>query len=90
MGRSCADHFLTFPPEVLRPLRLAELTAEYFTYLGEGVLRRRGADFWSFHLDALAAIGESFSGLRKLKYTTLALLDLGLNPKQTIQRLRGL
>jgi len=70
--------------------RNRELTAEYFTYLGESVLRRRSADFWSFHLDALAAIDERFSGLRKLKYTTLALLDLCLNPKMTLERLRRL
>ena len=36
------------------------------------------------------AIDERFTGLRKFKYTALAFLDLCLNPKLTLERLRGL
>jgi glycosyltransferase involved in cell wall biosynthesis len=67
--------------------RMRSLESEYWRFLGESVLRRRDEDFWDFHRSGMLSIGESFVGRRKVGYALLALADLLLNPKLTIERL---
>jgi glycosyltransferase involved in cell wall biosynthesis len=66
---------------------LRTVGGQYYRLLGEGALRRRPRAFWEYHRQGLGAVGESIHWARVGVHTMLALLDLVLNPKQTLERI---
>lgn len=74
------------PAEYRRCLR--SLTRRYHNYLGEAVLRRRGAAFWEFHMEGLATIGDRLTSGGLAIHTSRAAARLALNPIATGKRLR--
>jgi glycosyltransferase involved in cell wall biosynthesis len=65
----------------------------YYSFLAEYAMERPGKEFWNYHREALASIGERISHSLLAKYLLLEFLDVLLNPKKTLGRLirsRGL
>ena len=67
--------------------RLMDKKHEYLLFIGESLLRAREKSFWDYHERGLQRFGYSLPRLSLAKYAALALLDLALNPKSTIERL---
>jgi glycosyltransferase involved in cell wall biosynthesis len=57
----------------------------YYRYLGEQVYKRREPKFWSFHREKLAALGYPLSTSRLAAAAVSYGLDIGLNPKRTVE-----
>jgi hypothetical protein len=65
--------------------RLRGKFADYYGYLGAEIFKRRGAKFWNFHEEKLDELGYPLSKLR-LGFAAIAYgLELGLNPKRTLE-----
>ncbi len=62
------DMLLTYGPRYLTPdefrQRRADVLREYYSTLGRGLLKMRGADFWSFHRRRLGDLGLKLEGTR--------------------------
>lgn len=67
--------------------RLDLLLDDYYDMLAVGVVNFRGAEFWRYHKAILEECGFPFSGLKIAKAVLSKILDLVLNPKQTIEKL---
>jgi len=59
----------------------------YDRILGESVLRGRPSSYWETHRRGLETVGQRLGVARLAWCTTLAALDLLLNPKATLERL---
>lgn len=63
----------TYGPRVLTPEEYTMVSRrverEYFGFLGLQTLYRRDPGIWQFTQGGLATVGESFSGLRRLRWT---------------------
>lgn len=66
--------------------RLEDLLDAYYRLLAAGLLNFRGKDFWGHHRKALADLGLPFYGRRLARAMGAKLLDLALNPKQTLEK----
>jgi glycosyltransferase involved in cell wall biosynthesis len=66
--------------------RVRELLNEYYEFLGVSVVNFRSKAFWDFHKRRLNEIGRPLSWTRVGWGTIVKLLDLLLNPKQTVER----
>jgi glycosyltransferase involved in cell wall biosynthesis len=67
--------------------RLKDYRDNYYRVLATGLLNRRSREFWSYHKGIIRGLGYPLYGWRLAKALGLKLLDLSLNPKQTIERL---
>jgi hypothetical protein len=77
------DTYLT--PEEFEK-RMEELLAVYYENLAVGVVNFRNRKFWDYHKNRMRGIGIDLSYRRIAKATIWKLLDLLLNPKQTIEK----
>lgn len=66
--------------------RLEDLLGAYYRLLAAGLLNMRDREFWKHHREALAGLGYPFYGRRLAKAVGAKLLDLALNPKQTLEK----
>ena len=67
--------------------RLEEMLQDYFTVLAARAVNYRSMAYWKYHKARLAELGFSLYGKRFAKALSLKLLDLALNPKQTVERI---
>ena len=65
--------------------RLKELLEDYYRFLAIGAVNLRGKEFWTYHQGRLKEFGYPLSWLKLCKAVSLKLLDLLLNPKQTVE-----
>ena len=77
------DKYLT--PEEFEK-HMEELLAVYYESLAVGVVNFRNRKFWDYHKNRMHGIGIDLSYSRIAKATIGKLLDLLLNPKQTIEK----
>jgi hypothetical protein len=68
---------------------LRAISGQYYRYLGQAVLRRRGAPFWEYHARGLATIGERLSAGSLALHAGRALLQLALHPVESGKGLRA-
>jgi glycosyltransferase involved in cell wall biosynthesis len=66
--------------------RFDELLHEYYQYLALAVVNRFPARFWEYHRRRLAEIGIKFQSGKLARAVTSKLIDLVLNPKQTVEK----
>jgi glycosyltransferase involved in cell wall biosynthesis len=66
--------------------RLEERLRHYYGVLAVGAVNVRPRGFWNYHQQRLEALGYSLYGLRLGKAVCLKVLDLFLNPKQTVEK----
>ena len=68
-----------------REARTGELLDQYYTYLAASALKLKDKKFWNYHIARLHELGFRLDG-RKLSVGVVSkLLDLLLNPKDTVQ-----
>jgi hypothetical protein len=70
-------------------VRIAQLLEQYYSYLSKSAFKFKGKEFWNYHIGRLHELGFRFD---KRKFSTgvaSKLLDLLLNPKSTVQMVRG-
>ena len=66
--------------------RAEELLDEYYRFLALCAVNLRGKEFWRFHKERLKQVGRPLDSVRLGKAVSAKLLDLLLNPKQTVER----
>jgi len=66
--------------------RLKELLDEYYRFLGISAVNMRGKDFWIYHKERLKQIGYPLDRVRLSKAICAKVLELLLNPKQTVEK----
>ncbi|MBN8279365.1 MAG: glycosyltransferase family 2 protein [Gammaproteobacteria bacterium] len=80
-----------FGPRYLAPgefsRRRAQLRAVYLRVLARGVTARRGPEFWQFHRDALATVGQSLPTGAIARTLATYLLGKATNPGTTLSSL---
>jgi glycosyltransferase involved in cell wall biosynthesis len=69
--------------------RLEELMVQYYKVLAASAVNFREKAFWTYHEKRLKEIGYPLYRAKLAKAIALKLLDLLLNPKQTIEKLLG-
>lgn len=69
----------------LKP-RLEEMQRYYYEVLATECVNVRGIGFWNYHKKRLAYLGLQLRGAKFGKAVLSKLLDLSLNPKQTIEK----
>lgn len=67
--------------------RLRQALKEYYRSLAVGFFNGRGREFWRYHDQDLRDVGYRCFGARFAAALGLKLLDLALNPKQTVEKL---
>jgi glycosyltransferase involved in cell wall biosynthesis len=72
------------PDELQR--RTREVLNDYYHYLAVSAVHRREKSFWQYHKRRLADCGHPFSHVRFSVAVAAKLLDLLLNPKQTVEK----
>jgi glycosyltransferase involved in cell wall biosynthesis len=65
---------------------LEKLMGEYYTFLGISAVNFRDGKFWAYHKDRLETIGYPLDRVRLGKAVFLKIIDLALNPKQTVEK----
>jgi glycosyltransferase involved in cell wall biosynthesis len=84
---------LTYGPVYLAPneqqIRLKQLMDQYYEFLAISAVNFYGRVFWSYHRTRLKELGYPMQPAKLIKAICLKLLDLVLNPKQTVERLRS-
>lgn len=65
--------------------RLNELLEDYYRFLAVGAVNLRDKQFWTYHQDRLREFGHPLSRLKLCKAILVKVLDLVLNPKQTVE-----
>jgi glycosyltransferase involved in cell wall biosynthesis len=65
--------------------RLKELLVEYYRLLAVGAVNFKGGEFWAYHKGRLREFGYPLNSLRLGKAVSLKVLDLLLNPMNTIK-----
>jgi glycosyltransferase involved in cell wall biosynthesis len=72
------------PDELER--RLDEVLHNYYGLLASGVVNLERKEFWGYHKAILEECGLPLCGVRLAKAGCMKLIDLVLNPKQTIEK----
>jgi glycosyltransferase involved in cell wall biosynthesis len=67
-------------------MRLDQLLDEYYAYLALSAVNFRHRKFWNYHIRRLRELGFPLDGFRLTKAIIGKILDLLLNPKQTVER----
>jgi glycosyltransferase involved in cell wall biosynthesis len=67
-------------------MRLDQLLDEYYAYLALSAVNFRHRKFWNYHIRRLRELGFPLDGFRLAKAIIGKILDLLLNPKQTVER----
>lgn len=67
--------------------RLNELLEEYYRFLAICLINLRDKKFWNFHKTRLNEVGCSLDHIKLAKAVSAKMLDLLLNPKETVERL---
>jgi glycosyltransferase involved in cell wall biosynthesis len=67
-------------------MRLDQLLDEYYAYLALSAVNFRHGKFWNYHIRRFHELGFPLDGFRLAKAIIGKILDLLLNPKQTIER----
>ena len=70
-----------------REKRLKNLVHEYYAFLAISAVNFKKGQFWSYHRRRLKELGYPLSTLRLGWAVGMKVLDLVLNPKQTVERL---
>jgi glycosyltransferase involved in cell wall biosynthesis len=65
--------------------RIGELMDEYYTYLARSALKRKGKQFWAYHVKRLNELGFRLDGTKLSVGVASKLADLMLHPKETVQ-----
>ncbi len=73
------------PKEIER--RREEILETYYGFLASHVFRRSPGDFWDYHRKRLSDTGNPFSKARLARAVVAKLLNLLLNPKQSVEKL---
>jgi glycosyltransferase involved in cell wall biosynthesis len=80
-----------YGPEYLEPGQIAgrekELLHDLYNTLAVAAVNLRGRQFWSYQRRRLGAIGYSIDGVRVARAVCMKLMDLLLNPKQTLEKI---
>ncbi len=66
--------------------RAKEILAKYYWFLGISVFHLRDKEFWNYHKERLGEAGFRLSYFRVAESAGKKLLDLLLNPKQTLEK----
>lgn len=66
--------------------RTREVLSDYYRFLAASAVHQRGATFWHYHKRRLADCGHPFSNVKFGVAVAAKLLDLVLNPKQTVEK----
>jgi glycosyltransferase involved in cell wall biosynthesis len=72
-----------------RVCRLEELLTSYYGYLADRTIHFAGREFWKYHRNRLASLGQPISGARLAGAVSLRVLDWFTNPHQTFKKLLG-
>jgi glycosyltransferase involved in cell wall biosynthesis len=79
-----------FGPVYLNPSEyhrcLTKAKRSYYIFLAKNLLLMRGGEFWGFHKKGHELLGLKLKMRELSKYIFILLLDLGLNPKSTVER----
>jgi glycosyltransferase involved in cell wall biosynthesis len=65
--------------------RLKDLLKEYYRFLAVGAVNFKGGEFWAYHKGRLREFGYPLNSAKLGKAVSLKVLDLLLNPKNTIE-----
>lgn len=65
--------------------RIGELLDDYYAYLVKSAFKRKGKEFWKYHVGRLQDLGFHLDEKRLSVGVASQVLDLALNPKQTIR-----
>lgn len=65
----------------------AKIENRYLRYLAESKCRGKGREFWNYHQRGLATIGYSVKAYRLYWQMLGWIVDMALNPKNTVERL---
>jgi glycosyltransferase involved in cell wall biosynthesis len=80
-----------YGPSVLSPDELkrvrADMTADYYAYLGAQLIRFRGSRFWDYHRAGLATLGKEIAWSMVAEQGVLEAARLMLNPESTLRRI---
>lgn len=68
-----------------REARIGELLDQYYSYLAAGAFKLKGKRFWNYHIGRLYELGFRLDRLKLSVGVASKLLDLLLNPKNTVQ-----
>jgi glycosyltransferase involved in cell wall biosynthesis len=68
-----------------REARIGELLDQYYTYLAASAFKLKGKRFWNYHIGRLYELGFRLDRLKLSVGVASKLLDLLLNPKNTVQ-----
>lgn len=81
---------VTYGPKYLSEKELEgairEHLSEYYRYLGWQVFKGRDRQFWGLHRGKLASLGYPMSRVRLAAHALSYLLDIVLNPKNTVEK----
>ena len=72
-----------------REARIGELLDQYYTYLAASALKRKDKRFWNYHIGRLQELGFRLDKRKLSMGVASKLLDLLLNPKNTVQMVSG-
>ncbi|MBX3326127.1 MAG: glycosyltransferase family 2 protein [Nitrospira sp.] len=85
------EHVTKYGPEYLSEDELARMLKkrrdEYYAFLGARAFRNKEKGFWEYQRAALNRIGSSLSTVRVIKAAILYVLDVVLNPLNTVKRI---
>jgi glycosyltransferase involved in cell wall biosynthesis len=83
--QDCVTYGRSFLTEAEYESRVNELLRAYYRFLSNNVLKRREKAFWRYHEMRLRDLGFPLHRPRLLKGVCMRVVDLMLNPKQTVQ-----
>jgi len=90
LGSNIGD-ILTYGPLYLTKAeidsRLHQLLESYYAFLAGSILNFRDQEFWGYHRARLKELGYPLDNLRLCKALALKLMDLLLNPKETVEKI---
>jgi glycosyltransferase involved in cell wall biosynthesis len=72
-----------------RETRISELLDQYYAYLSASALKFKDKKFWDYHTERLHDLGFRLDGVKLSVGVASKLLDLLLNPKDTVQMILG-
>jgi glycosyltransferase involved in cell wall biosynthesis len=83
--QDCVTYGRSFLTPAEYESRVSDLLRVYYRFLSNNVLKRREKAFWRYHETRLRDLGFPLHRLRLLKGVCMRVVDLMLNPKQTVQ-----
>lgn len=87
------EHVTKYGPEYLSEKEFEAMFKkrrdEYYAFLGAKVFRNKEREFWEYQRAALGRIGQPLSTARVMKAVILEVLDVILNPLNTLKRIAG-